>query len=129
MLVLPHSRRKRAAADAARRAVKHRAVRCVATAVMPPFHAARKALALAHAAYIHEFAGLEILDQHAVADLRLILRLFDAYFLQHLHRRRPPLLVVPPHIFVHYLRLAKIYNALFLGPPARLSPSSVLHFP
>src|SRR5882672_5687476 len=60
VLVFPHARRERAAAYAARRAMMHRTVRRVAAAVVPALDAALKALALAHAAYIHELTGLEV---------------------------------------------------------------------
>src|SRR5882672_2292829 len=74
VLILPNTRRKRTAADAARRAVMHRAVRRIAAAVMPALYAALKTLALADAAHIDELAGLEVLYQHAIADFRLVLR-------------------------------------------------------
>src|SRR6266851_5542105 len=115
MLVLPDTRRKRAAADAARRAVMHRAVRRIAATVVPALHAALKTLALADAAHIDEFAGLEILHQHAVADFRLVLRFLDAHFLQHLHGRDIGFLEVPGHGLVDALRLDEFHEAELRG--------------
>src|SRR6267378_2885963 len=77
VLILPNTRRKGTAADAARRPVMHRAVRRIAAAVMPALYAALKTLALADAADINKFAGLEVLHQHAVADFRFVLRFLD----------------------------------------------------
>src|SRR6266849_8971453 len=57
VLVLPNTRRKRTAADAARRTVMHRTVRRIASGVVPALHAALKAFALADAAYINQLAG------------------------------------------------------------------------
>ncbi len=74
MLALPHARRKRTRADAARRAVMHRAVRRVAAAIVPALHAALKSLALADAGHVHQLADLESVDQHAVAGLGFVLR-------------------------------------------------------
>src|SRR6266403_1223352 len=48
MLVLPNARWERTAANAARRAMKHRAVSCVAAAVVPALHAAREARSEEH---------------------------------------------------------------------------------
>src|SRR5229473_1988931 len=121
MLVLPDTRRKRAAADAARRAVMHRAVRRIAATVVPALHAALKTLALADAAPIDEFAGLEILHQHAVAHFRLVLRFLDAHFLKHLHRRDIGFLEVPGHGLVHALRLDEFHQPQLRGlVPIRL---------
>src|SRR6266568_3973582 len=119
VLVLPHARRKRTAADAARCAMMHRTVRLVAAGVVPALHAALKTLALAHAAHVHEFAGLEVFHQHPVAHLGLVLRfpfgLSDAHFLQHLHGRHAGLLEVPGHGLVHALRLDKFHEPQLRG--------------
>src|SRR6266404_5217456 len=115
VLVFPHARRERTAADAARCAMMHRTVRCVAAAVVPAFDAALEALALAHAAYIHELAGLEILHQHAVAHLGLVLRFLDAHFLHHFHRRNIGLLEMPCHRLVHALRLDEFHETQLRG--------------
>src|SRR5579859_6987246 len=63
MLVLPHPRGKRTAANAPRRAMEHRTVGGVAAAVVPALHAAGKAFALGHSADVHHLPGLEILHQ------------------------------------------------------------------
>ncbi len=109
--ILPDTRRKRTAADAARRAVKHRTVRRIAARVMPALHAARKALALADTAHIHKLARREILHQHAVADFCFVRRLFDAHFLKHFHRRHTGLLEMPGHGLVHALWLDEFHEA------------------
>src|SRR5207244_11201473 len=95
VLILPNPRRKGTAADAARRAMMHRAVRSVAAGVVPALHAALKSLAFADAAHIHELAGLEVLHQHAVTDFGLVLRFLAAHSLQHLHTRDTGLLEAP----------------------------------
>src|SRR5882724_9969522 len=115
MLIFPDARGERTAADAARRAVMHRAVRRIAAAVVPALHAALKTLALAHAAYVDELAGLETLHQHAIADFRLVLRFLEAHFLQHLHRRDAGLLEVPGHGLVHAARLHEFHEAELRG--------------
>src|SRR6267378_715220 len=115
VLILPDTRRKGTAPNAARRAVMHRAVRRIAAAVMPALYAALKTLALADAADINEFAGLKILHQHAVADFRLVLRFLDAHFLQHLHGRDVGLLEVPGHGLVDALRLDEFHEPQLRG--------------
>src|SRR5713101_4464048 len=128
MLVLPDTRRKRAAADAARRAVMHRAVRRIAATVVPALHAALKSLALADAAHIDEFAGLEILHLHAVADFRLVLRFLDAHFLQHFHGRDIGFLEVPGHGLIDALRLDEFHEAELRGVvPIRLFRAALYH--
>ena len=84
-------------ADAARSAVEHRTVRRVAAAVVPALHAAGKSLALADAGHIHEFAGLEAVDQHAVADLGFVGGILEAHFAEYAHRRDVGLLEMPGH--------------------------------
>src|SRR5208282_4179091 len=49
MLVLPHARRERTAANAARSAMEHRTVGGVAAGIVPALHAARESFALADA--------------------------------------------------------------------------------
>src|SRR5882762_5602953 len=71
VLILPDTRRKGTAPNAARRAVMHRAVRRIAAAVMPALYAALKTLALADAGDINEFAGLEVLHQHRSEERRV----------------------------------------------------------
>src|SRR6266851_7489864 len=115
VLILPNARRKGTAANAAWRAMMHRAVRRIAAAVMPALYAALKTLALADAADIDEFAGLEVLHQHTVADFRLVLRFLDAHFLQHLHRRDIGFLEVPSHGLVDALRLDEFHQAELRG--------------
>src|SRR5271165_7379807 len=80
VLVLPHARRKGRPADAARRAVKHRTVRGVPAGIVPALDAARETLALADAAHVDQLAGREIFHQHAIANLSLVLGLFNAHF-------------------------------------------------
>src|SRR5579864_5584402 len=58
MLAFPHARGERTGADSAGRAVKHRAVRPFAAAIVPALDASLKSLALANAAHVHEFADL-----------------------------------------------------------------------
>src|ERR1700688_4506900 len=111
MLVLPHTRRERTAADAAGRSVEHRTVRRIAAGVVPTLYAASKAFALADAADVDKLASLEILHQHAVADFGFVRRLFDADFLQHLHRGYTGLFVVPGHGLVHALRLDEFHES------------------
>src|SRR5262249_51099427 len=81
VLVLPDSRRERAAADPSGCAVEHGTVRGVAAGVVPALHAARETLALADPADVHQLSGLEVLNQNPVADLGLVLGLADAHFL------------------------------------------------
>src|SRR5216684_2845799 len=88
----------------------HRTVRRVAAAIVPALDAPLKALALAYAAYIHELAGFEILNQHAVAHLGLVLRFLDADFLQHFHRRNIGLFEMPRHSLVYALRLDEFHE-------------------
>src|SRR5215469_9970910 len=111
MLVLPHARWKRTAADTARRAVEHRTVRRVASGVVPALHAALKALAFADAADIHQFAGLETLHQHAVANFGFVFRFAKSHFVKHFHRRDVGLLEMPGHGLVHPLRLDEFDQA------------------
>src|SRR6266404_5022935 len=115
VLVLPDARRERTAADAARRAMMHRTVRRVAAAVVPALDAALKPLALAHAADIHELAGLEVLHQHAVANLGFVLRFLDAHFLHHFHRRDIGLFEVAGHRLVYALRLDEFHEPQLRG--------------
>src|SRR5262249_6167841 len=111
VLVLPDARRKGTAADAARCAMKHRTVGRIAARVVPALHAAGKALALAHAAHIDKFAGFEILNQHAVADFRLVFRIRETNFAQHPNRSDTRLLEVACQRLVHTLRLDKLHKA------------------
>src|SRR5277367_598644 len=115
VLVLPDTRWKRAATDAAWRAVKHRTVRRIAASVVPALHAAGKTLTLADAAYIHKLACREIFHQHAVADFCFVRRLFNTHFLKNLHRRYAGLLEMPGHGFVHALRLDEFHEAELRG--------------
>src|SRR5258708_39413497 len=127
MLVLPHARRKRAAADAARRAMEHRAVGCVAAAVVPALDAAGKAFAFTDAADIHQFTGLEIFHQHAIADFGFIFRFVDTHFLQHFHGRRAGFFEVPGHGFVDALRLDEFHQAQLRGFVAVLIHGAALY--
>src|SRR5439155_533019 len=115
MLVLPDTRRKGTPSDAARRAMMHRAVRRIASGIVPALHAALKTLALAYSAHIHKLAGLEVFHQHAVADFRLVFRLFDAHFVQDLHWRDAGFLEVPSHGLVHALRLDEFHQPQLRG--------------
>src|SRR5258708_28526640 len=92
VLVLPDTRRKRTAANAARCAVKHRTVRGIAARVVPALHAAGKPFALAYAADVHQLASLETVHQYPVADFGFVLRFAffgfeDPHFAHHFHRR------------------------------------------
>src|SRR5271165_1475691 len=120
MLVLPHARREGTAPDAAWRAMEHGTVGCVPPGIVPALHAARETAALADTADIDQLAGFEILHQHAIADLRLVLRFPDANLLENLHRRNVGLLEVPGHGLVHTLRLDEFHQAELRGVVAVL---------
>src|SRR6266566_1303598 len=115
VLVLPHARGERARADAARRAMEHGAVRRVAAAIVPAFHAALEAAAFAHAADIDELAGLKAVHQHAVANLGLVARFLDAHFTEQFHRRDARAFVMARHSLVHALRLDEFDEAQLHG--------------
>src|SRR5215472_5531003 len=127
MLILPHARWKRTATDAARRAVKHRTVRRVASRVVPALHAALKALALADAADIHQFAGFEAFHQHAVADFGFVFRFAKAHFVKHFHRRNVGFLEVPRHSLIYALRLDEFDQTKLRGFIAVLVFRAALH--
>src|SRR5579859_3823395 len=127
MLVLPHPGGKRTAANAARRAMEHRAVRGVAAAVVPALHAPGKAFAFGHTADIHQLAGLEILYQHTVAYFRFVFRFLDAHFLQHFHRRHAGFFEMSGHGFVHPLRLDEFHQTQLRGFVAVLVRRPALH--
>src|SRR5215469_10344561 len=110
MLPRPDARRKRARADAARGAMEHRAVRLVAARVVPALDAAGKSLAFADAGNVHKFAGLETVDQHAVARLRFIGRVFDADFAEAPHGSSLHLLEVSGHGLRDTLRLDEFHK-------------------
>src|SRR5438309_2306122 len=129
VLILPNTRRKRTASDATRSAMMHRAVRRIASGIVPALHAALKTLTLAHAAHVHEFASLEVLHEHPVADLRLVLRFLDAHFVQHLHGRNAGLLEVPSHGLVHALRFDEFYEPQLRGlVSVRLLRAALYHY-
>ena len=115
MLVLPDARRERTAADAARSAMEHRTVRCVAAGIVPALHAAGKSAALADAGDIHQFAVCEVFHQHAIANLGFVFRFLEAHFLQDLHRSHVGLLEVPGHGLVDALRLDEFHEAELRG--------------
>src|SRR6516225_3894780 len=123
VLVLPDAGRERTAADAAWCAMEHRTVSRVPACIVPALHAACEAATLADAGDVNQLAGLEVLDQHAVANLGFILRFGDAHFLQNLDRSHVRLLEVACHRLVYALRLHEFDQAqlrsvvavLFLG--------------
>src|SRR5256886_1719157 len=110
VLIVPNARGKGTAADASPRGVMHRAMRRIAAAVMPALYDALKTLALADTADVDEFAGLEVLHQHAVADFRLVLRFFDPHFMENLHWREVGVLDASGHGIVHALRLDELHE-------------------
>src|SRR3974390_1157875 len=73
VLVLPDAGRKRTATDAARCAMEHRTMSRVPACIVPALPAASEAAPLADAGNVNQLAGLEVLDQHAVANLGFIL--------------------------------------------------------
>src|SRR5579864_300520 len=125
MLSRPDTRGKRTAANAAWRAMMHGAVRGIASAEVPPFYGAGKALALGDAGHVHEFPGLEAIDQHAVAGLGIIGGIIEANFAQAAHGRDIGLLEVSHHGLGDALRLDEFHKSelrgivavFFLGAP------------
>src|SRR5262249_11228590 len=99
----------------------------VTASVVPAFHAAGKTLTLADATDVHQLTGLEILNQHAVPDLRLVLRFLDPNFLQDLHRGHIGLLEMAGQGPVHALRLADLDHAHLRGVIAILLFRAALH--
>src|SRR5882724_6880249 len=116
MLILPDTRGKRTAANAARSAVKHRTVRGVAARVVPALYTAGKSFALANAADVHQLASLKTVHQYAVTDFGFVLRFAffgfeDANFAHHLHRRNIGLFEMPGQRFIHTLRLDEFHQS------------------
>src|SRR5215469_724912 len=115
MLVLPNTRRKRTAADSARRAMEHRTVRRIPACVVPALHAAREAAAFADARHVDQFASFEAVHKHAIANLGLVLRLRQADFPQNFHGSYVGLLEVPRECLVNALRLHEFHQAQLRG--------------
>src|SRR5215472_5306414 len=127
MLVLPHARRKRTAADAAGRAMEHGAVGGVAAGIVPALDAAGKAAALADAGDVNQFAGLKAFHQHTVADFGFVLRFLDADFLQDFHRSHVGFLEVAGKGLVDALWLDEFHEAELRGVIAVLFLGAALH--
>src|SRR5580658_6489583 len=107
--------------------MEHRTVRALAAAIVPALHAALKALALADAGDVHVFADLETVDQHAIADLRLVFRVLNAHFADVAHRGHARLLVMSGLGLVHALRLHKFNQAQLHRVVAVLVFRAALH--
>src|SRR5271168_3810340 len=110
MLARPDARRKRTSADAARSAVMHGTVRCIASAKVPALHAAGKSLALADPGYIDQLPRSEAVNEHAVAHLRFVLGIVDAYFAELAHGRHVGLLEMSGHGLRDALRLDEFHQ-------------------
>src|SRR6516225_7134325 len=110
MLARPHARGKRAGPDAPGRAMKHRAMRVVAAAIMPALHATLKAFALADPADIHILADLETVDQNAIAGLGLLFRILEPHFAEVSHRRDASLFEVAAQRLGNPLRLNEFHK-------------------
>src|SRR5580704_2493806 len=115
MLPLPHARRKRAGADAARSTVEHRTVASLAAAKVPALHAALKTFALADARHVDVFADLKTVDEDTIARFGFVLRILDANFTEIAHRRNAGLFEMAGKSLIDALRLDELHKAELNG--------------